>query len=80
MPAPITLPKLPARFLSPVWFTNHAKGLLWARQSGFLESRGDHLAYIDADCRIPPAWVDIVEREFGAAPELAAPERTGALL
>jgi glycosyltransferase involved in cell wall biosynthesis len=48
------------------------KGLLWARQRGVLESRGDHLAYMDADCRMPPAWVDIVEREFGAAPELAA--------
>ena len=33
------------------------KGLLWARQRGFLESRGDHLAYIDADCRMPPAPV-----------------------
>jgi glycosyltransferase involved in cell wall biosynthesis len=48
------------------------KGLLWARQRGFLESRGDHLAYMDADCRMPPRWADIVEEEFGAEPEIAA--------
>lgn len=48
------------------------KGLLWARQRGLLESRGAHLAYLDADCRMPPAWMDIVEREFGANPDLAA--------
>jgi glycosyltransferase involved in cell wall biosynthesis len=48
------------------------KGLLWARQRGLLESRGDHLAYLDADCRMPSAWADIVEREFSANAGLAA--------
>jgi glycosyltransferase involved in cell wall biosynthesis len=48
------------------------KGLLWARQRGFLESRGDHLAYMDTDCRMQPAWADIVEQEFGANPQIAA--------
>ena len=48
------------------------KGLLWARQRGFLESRGDHLAYMDADCRMPQAWADIVQREFSTYPNLVA--------
>jgi glycosyltransferase involved in cell wall biosynthesis len=48
------------------------KGLLWARQRGLLESRGDYLAYIDADCRMPSGWADIVERTFSAEPKIAS--------
>ena len=38
----------------------------------FLESRGDHQAYMDADCRMPQAWADIVQREFSTYPNLVA--------
>ena len=42
------------------------RGLLWARQRGLLESRGDYLAYMDADCHMQPRWADIVDQEFAA--------------
>ncbi len=34
------------------------KGLTSARQRGLEEAKGDLIAYIDADTRIPPGWVD----------------------
>ena len=40
------------------------KGLTYARQRGFLEARGDILAYIDADTRLPLDWFDKVEKDF----------------
>ncbi len=40
------------------------KGLLWARQKGFEEAKGDLLAYIDADCRLSPNWLPEVLKEF----------------
>lgn len=40
------------------------KGLLWARQKGFEEARGDLLAYIDADCRLSSNWLSEVTKEF----------------
>ncbi|MCL5432592.1 MAG: glycosyltransferase family 2 protein [Patescibacteria group bacterium] len=40
------------------------KGLTIARQKGLLEAKGDLLAYLDADTRIPPCWFDIVNKEF----------------
>jgi glycosyltransferase involved in cell wall biosynthesis len=46
------------------------KGLTKARQRGFLEAKGDLLAYIDADTRMPEKWFEILNREFAANPEL----------
>ena len=40
------------------------KGLTRARQRGFLEAKGDVLAYIDADTKLLEGWVDQVIREF----------------
>jgi glycosyltransferase involved in cell wall biosynthesis len=40
------------------------KGLVVARETGRQESRGDVLAYIDADCRVPIDWLARIEREF----------------
>src|SRR3989344_4158485 len=40
------------------------KGLTHARQRGFIESKGEILAFIDADTLMPPSWVDNIEREF----------------
>jgi glycosyltransferase involved in cell wall biosynthesis len=40
------------------------KGLLWARQKGFEEARGDLLAYIDADCKLSSHWLPEVIKEF----------------
>ncbi len=40
------------------------KGITRARQRGFLEAKGDILAYIDADTLIQPTWVKKIRREF----------------
>jgi len=40
------------------------KGLTRARQSGYLEAKGNLFAYIDADTRMPKNWVDRVIKEF----------------
>jgi len=40
------------------------KGLPQARQAGFLASRGDLLANIDADCLLPPDWIEKVYKQF----------------
>ncbi len=40
------------------------KGLLWARQKGYEEGKGDILAYIDSDCRIGPMWYENILKEF----------------
>lgn len=47
------------------------KGLTRARQRGFLEARGDILAYIDADTRMPEGWVDTIIKQFEKNKNLA---------
>lgn len=47
------------------------KGLTQARQRGFLEAKGDILAYVDADSKIPPQWLDDVINEFSSDHTLA---------
>jgi glycosyltransferase involved in cell wall biosynthesis len=48
------------------------KGLTRARQRGFLEARGDVLAYIDSDTKMPVGWLDTVIWEFNKNKKLAA--------
>ncbi len=47
------------------------KGLTHARQRGFLEAKGDILAYIDADTRMPSGYYEKVVQEFENDPDLA---------
>jgi len=47
------------------------KGVMMARQKGFLEATGDILLFIDADNRIPNGWIDKVIYEFGHDKDLA---------
>ena len=42
------------------------KGLVVARETGRRAASGDILAYVDADCRMPPRWLGRVERQFQA--------------
>ncbi|MFA6552020.1 MAG: glycosyltransferase family A protein [Candidatus Paceibacterota bacterium] len=50
---------------------NHDKqGVTLARNRGFHESKGDLVAYIDADNRIPEGWYDSVIKEFADNPDL----------
>jgi glycosyltransferase involved in cell wall biosynthesis len=41
-----------------------AKGPTHARQRGFLESKGDLVAFIDADTRVPSGWISSIQKEF----------------
>jgi len=54
------------------------KGLLAARQRGYAEATGEYVAYLDADTRMPPGWLDRVERTFTRRPDavsLSGPAR-----
>lgn len=46
------------------------KGLTKARQRGLMEAKGDLVAYLDADTRMPPGWPAIVKREFTGRPDM----------
>lgn len=47
------------------------KGLLFARQAGFLASSGDIIANIDADTKLPKGWIKKVFKEFSKNKKLA---------
>jgi glycosyltransferase involved in cell wall biosynthesis len=40
------------------------KGLVVARETARLAARGELLAYVDADCRVPLQWIERIERRF----------------
>jgi len=48
------------------------KGLTRARQRGLIEAKGDLIAYLDADTRMPPGWAAIVEKEFTRYPKMVS--------
>ena len=48
------------------------KGLTQARQAGFLASRGELIANVDADSRLPEGWLTQVLKEFEARPKMLA--------
>lgn len=47
------------------------KGITRARQRGFTASKGDILAYVDADTRPPPGWIGQIAEQFAARRDLA---------
>ena len=48
------------------------KGLLAARQRGFVEATGEAVAYVDADTRMPPGWYDYAEKILSTRPEVVS--------
>ena len=46
------------------------KGPSHARQLGFLEAKGDYVAFIDADTRVPAGWINKIKKEFAQSPKL----------
>lgn len=40
------------------------RGITYARQRGLEVATGDVLAYVDADTRLPPTWINIAENVF----------------
>lgn len=54
------------------------KGLTKARQAGYEAATSEWIAFIDADTRIPPHWIDIAERALAKrsdAVSLSGPRR-----
>lgn len=47
------------------------KGLTKARQRGFIEAKGDIIAFVDADTQLPKGWIDSVIKEFERDKNLA---------
>jgi glycosyltransferase involved in cell wall biosynthesis len=47
------------------------KGLSMARHRGYLESTGDIIANVDADCMMPPGYIDFALRKFARDGKLA---------
>ncbi|MFA5995465.1 MAG: glycosyltransferase family A protein [Patescibacteria group bacterium] len=48
------------------------KGLVFARQAGFVAAHGDLLANIDADTIVPIGWINTIYQEFTHCPNLVA--------
>jgi len=48
------------------------KGLVVARETGRRTAVGELLVYLDADCRAPLRWLELIERHFEADPGLIA--------
>jgi glycosyltransferase involved in cell wall biosynthesis len=48
------------------------KGLTRARQRGLTEAKGELIAYLDADTRMPPTWVATVKKEFAKHPKMVS--------
>jgi GT2 family glycosyltransferase len=46
------------------------KSLTQARQRGLMEAKGDFVAYLDADTRMPAGWVATVKKEFSRNAEM----------
>ena len=51
--------------------TEMKKGLTRARERGRIEAKGDVIAYVDADTRMPEHWLQTVTNEFTKNPNLA---------
>jgi glycosyltransferase involved in cell wall biosynthesis len=48
------------------------KGLVVARETARLAAKSDILTFVDADCRVPPHWLERVERRFERWPAAVA--------
>ncbi len=63
--------KVVERYRAVTYLFERQKGITRARQRGFLGATGDILAYVDADTRPPPGWIEQIWEQFGAHKDLA---------
>jgi glycosyltransferase involved in cell wall biosynthesis len=59
------------RYPGVTYVFEERKGITRARQRGFLASRGDILAYVDADTHPLPGWIDQISAQFAARKDMA---------
>jgi glycosyltransferase involved in cell wall biosynthesis len=59
------------RYPDVVYLFEPQKGITWARQCGYKHSRGNILAFVDADTIMPAGWIRQVEKQFLTDAELA---------
>jgi glycosyltransferase involved in cell wall biosynthesis len=52
------------RYSGVTYLFEARKGITRARQCGLRGSRGDILAYVDADTRPPPGWIEQISEQF----------------
>ncbi len=45
-------------------FQENKKGVVRARQKGYLEAKGNILTFIDADTLMPEGWLNVIKNEF----------------
>ena len=51
--------------------TESQKGVMRARQRGYVESKGDILVFLDADTQMPEGWLDTVMKQFKEKKDMA---------
>jgi glycosyltransferase involved in cell wall biosynthesis len=62
-----------AKLFKGVRIVNESKkGLVQARQAGFIASKGDLIANVDADTILPEGWIEKVIKEFSKNDKLVA--------
>ncbi len=44
--------------------TERNKGVIFAKQQGYLSSRGNFVVFVDADCIVPPTWLQNIISPF----------------
>ncbi len=60
-----------SRYPGVTYLFEEQKGITRARQRGLLGSTGDILAFVDADTRPPPGWIEQITEQFAARDDLA---------
>jgi glycosyltransferase involved in cell wall biosynthesis len=63
--------EIAGKYAGPKIIKEKNKGVTRARQKGFVESQGDILAFIDADTKMPPDWIEQIIDEFKKDENLA---------